>query len=147
RHVDLARQTLVAVVVALVVGAADLKIVEGRVELIEETILEDVHLVEVVLTPQVRAASPHEANLKCSVPADLALESEREGLRVAGLEVRVEIVGPAGAARRRGERVFARVGWRGQRRESVGAGRDVRTAGGAKPARAAIKGHGTGGED
>src|SRR5207237_3205563 len=70
-----------------------------------------------------------------------------EGLRVTGLEVRVEVISRAAAARGGSERVFACVGWRGQRREPGGAVRDVRAAGGTRPARAAVKGHGTGGED
>src|SRR6185369_3603326 len=80
-----------------------------RLELIEETILENVDFVVVHLPPQVRAVRADIAHLDRRRFVQLALEAEGPRLRVAGSETWVEVVGAGGAESARYQREAAGV--------------------------------------
>src|SRR5262245_40817557 len=67
----------------------DLEVPLCVLELVQEPILEDVHLVQIVAVPEMRSLVPHVARLDHGVPAQFALDAEVPLLNVRRAQVRL----------------------------------------------------------
>src|SRR5262249_34093214 len=74
-----------------VAAARDAQVVLRDLELVEESILHDVHFVEVVAAPQMHTMISREAELHHHVFAEFALPADVPALHVTQLEVRLKI--------------------------------------------------------
>src|SRR5262249_50172482 len=92
RHIDLPRQTLVAIVIPPSSRAADCEVLLRGLEDIEESVLEDIYFVVVVLTPQACSVRADVSHLDGGISVQLSLEPKRVRLRVAGLEIWIKVV-------------------------------------------------------